>query len=206
MRDGTYWVHSVGLCFGRQRSKHTLAAYRWLSQLSTIRSAWSSAFLKRQELLSRWMFAFVRTPFVSVSQFLRWADEVVVAQIVSIPNISSHRTTQHNMHSPSPYTHVQLSSCKGSGQHHTSPYVHPNIHSHGHILVNTHPNTPINPHTQAVYPELLALLFANPPPSFQGKSWSFTTIQVFACTNCRVVQVYPGADVWKHTLSLGVST
>lgn len=29
-------------------------------------------------------------------------------------------------------------------------------------------------------------------PSFQGKAWPFTSILVFACTNCRVVQSIPG--------------
>lgn len=31
MRDGTYWVHSVGLCCGRQRSKHWLPTEDCLS-------------------------------------------------------------------------------------------------------------------------------------------------------------------------------
>lgn len=50
------------------------------------------------------------------------------------------------------------------------PHVHPNMHSHAHILANTHPSTPIPPlntHTPAVCPEPISgkVLVLNNHPS-----------------------------------------
>lgn len=73
-------------------------------------------------------------------------------------------------------------------------HVHTSMHSHSHSHAKTHPNTPITPHTNtpAMCPEVQNCKL----PSFQGKTWPFTSILVFACANCQAVQTLP----WRWCL------
>lgn len=82
-------------------------------------------------------------------------------------------------------------------------YTHTCTRSHSCKYTPKHTQYPAHKHTSSVSRTFSIAVCEL--PSFQGKAWPFTSILVFACTNCRVMQVYLGADAWKHTLSVGAS-
>lgn len=111
-------------------------------------------------------------------------------------------SSNQNMHCLSPRTQVQWST-------HTSTYtVHThtcswacNACTHKHTLTQSHSckytpkhtHYPTHKHTSSVSRTFGIAVCEL--PSFQGKAWPFTSILVFAYTNCWVVQVYLGTDV-----------
>lgn len=78
---------------------------------------------------------------------------------------------------------------------HVLTCAHKHALTQSHSCKNTpkHTHCPAHKHTSNVSksPERLALLVCK-LPAFQGKTWPFTSILVFACTNCQAVQTLPG--------------
>lgn len=104
------------------------------------------------------------------------------------------------------HTHVSIQSlCSWAYKAFVGPHMHTSIHSYTHIHAETHPNTSVTPHTNtlAVCPKVQNLVHCClQAPLFQGKSWPFTSILVFACTNCQTVQTIPGHWCLKaHSVS-----
>lgn len=165
--------------------------------------------------------------FVQKSRALSgwWSGRLYpVGESVGIPPTSHHCSTSllhnpammssnRNMHCLSLRTQVQLSSARQWSTH-TYIYTHSFMfmglykacrHSQSHSCKNTpkHTHYPTHKHMSNVSksPERLALLVCK-LPAFQGKTWPFTSILVFACTNCRAVQTLPGRWCLKaHSVS-----
>ena len=151
---------------------------------------------------SGWVWA-SHTLVIAVGRTQRSNDVIQSQHAPAVPEYTSPAVPSKAMVKTHLNTHTPTRSCACSAGMHSLTFAHKHTLTQSHYCEYTPKHTHHPTHKHSVSRAFGIAVCEL--PSLQGKVWPFTSSLVFTCTNCWVVQVYLGADVWKHTLSVSVS-